>query len=85
MLLVAHGITPQICTSVRPNTPGTSTAIDNSPLSVRRRPRVRTFRKAEFFTNASAWILARGARIASEVKKQLENKDLYGLARQMAG
>lgn len=40
---------------------------------------------SEFFTNASAWILARGARIAPEVKKQLENKDLYGLARQMAG
>lgn len=40
---------------------------------------------SEFFTNASAWILARGARIAPEVKKQLENKNLYDLARQMAG
>lgn len=40
---------------------------------------------SEFFTNASAWILARGARIAPEVKKQLENRDLYDLARQIAG
>lgn len=40
---------------------------------------------SEFFTNASAWILARGMRIAPEVKKQLENKDLYELARRMAG
>lgn len=40
---------------------------------------------SEFFTNASAWILARGARIAPEVKEQLENKDLHELARRMAG
>lgn len=40
---------------------------------------------SEFFTNASAWILARGARIALEVKNQLEDKDLYDLARRMVG
>lgn len=37
----------------------------------------------QFFTNASAWIVARGIRIAIKIKNELEGKDLATLANKM--
>ena len=37
----------------------------------------------QFFTNASAWITARGIRIAIKIKEKLKNNDLTALAEEM--
>ena len=39
----------------------------------------------QLFTNASAWITARGQRIAGKIYEVLEGRDLEALAEEMAG